>query len=265
MRKEILFNDAGTAPAIPTLGAPVAATPKWRDSTIGAEARLRIKFPTGKTLIRLLPHITGAADTAYVHVFNVIKNDAFKAVASNGDLFSRAYQWLWQHDKDAIYHYEKNKTGLKLKPAQEGIAWAIWWDEENAAHLGLLQTAFSAGKNPGLLADIVTSAEAREKNPATGEEERVYEESVVHPVRGRLITVEKTVDKNVEARYGTSYSATISSKENAALEDLVQKIPAEEYAMIKPLEHVIKRATEEEQREMLKGYLGAPLFAKMGL
>jgi hypothetical protein len=265
MRKEIVFNDAGSAPIIPTMST-AAAAPRWRDTTVIAEgSKLRFRWPVGKTLIRLFPFVTGAEDKSYIHLINVVKNDAFKAIATPGDLFSRAYSWMWANQKDDLYHYEKNKGGIKLKPATEGLAWAAYWDEENKPHLGLIQTAFSAGKNPGLLADIVAAAEAKEINPATGEEDRVYEASIVDPVRGRLITIEKVVDKTVEARYGTSYKATISSKENAPLEAIASTLPAEEMAILRPLEQLTHKPTEEEQRELLKGYLGSTLFAKMGL
>lgn len=260
-----MFNDAGTAPTIPTASIAASIAPKWRDITVGAASRLRIKFPTGKTLIRLYPFVTGATNKSYVFDFGVVKNSAFKALSQPGDLFSRVNQWLWQNKKELVYNYETNKTGFKLKPSREGIAWAAYWDEENKPHLGLIQTAFSAGKNPGLLAEIVSSAEAMEKNPATGAEERVYEASIVDPARGRLITIEKTVDKTLEPQFGTSYSATISSKENAELTAIDKSIPDEERALLAPLESLVHLPTEDEQRELLKGYLGAALLAETGL
>lgn len=262
MRKAIEFVEAGSVP-LPEANKQTQA-PRWRDLTLGIEhSKLRVKFRQGKNLIRILPQMPGG--TSYVEPIQVIKNDAFKAVTNPGDLFQRAYRWLWDNKRDSLFNFKTNPTGFKLKPASEAIAWVLYWDEENNIKLGLIQTAFSSGKNPGLLAEIVAAAEATELNPETQDAERIYDESIADKDKGRTITVEKTVDPNVEARYGTSYRATISSKPGCPIGQLIDKLSDEEFALLKPLPQVIKTPTEAEQKECLISLLGASLVAEIGI
>ena len=262
MKKEIEFVTGPVNAPSPT--APPKMEAKWQDITLTpAASRLRVKFAEGKNPIRLIPALPGGSNS-YVEKLDVIKNDAFKAVAQPGDLFARALSWLWSNKKDAIYHYEKNKTGIKLKAQSEAVAWCIWWDTENKPRLGLMQSAFSTGKSPGLLADIVSAAEATEAQPGSDETVRVYDHSVADQLHGRIITIEKTVDKSVEARFGTSYKATISSKEAGDIMTLINQLSDEERDLLCPLDKLIRVPTEDEQRALLSGYLGAT-FREMGI
>lgn len=277
MKKHIEF-ESSSAPKIPTMQNR-QQQPQWQDISVKPEYRkMGIRFPEGRTLVRLLPHIKGGTGTSYVELIDVIKTPGFTAPTTAGDLFQRAYQWLYQNRPETLQRYEKNEKGEKvrvdgftLRPSTQAIAWAVYWAQDDKGNpgmpvkLGLMRSAFSSGKNPGLLADIVASAEATEVEPGTDVASRVYANSIADANAGRNLTITKTVDPKLPRQQGTTYTFAISSKEAGPITSILDQVSDEEMNLLIPLSSVVNVLTEAEQRALLVSYLGSQIVAEMGL
>lgn len=290
MRNNIEFATSD-APKIPTVGDR-QQTASWTDLTAKpAYRKMKVRFPEGLTLARIIPHIKGGPSSSYVEVINVVKTPGFNLITTAGDVFSRAYAWLSQNRPNVLERYEpvldesgkpkkkpdgKTETrkvdGFTLKPSTQALSWAVYWGQNakggpDAAnvHLGLIHTAFSGGKNPGLLASIVSQAEATETEPGATEASRVYTNSIADAEAGRNINITKTVDKSKTPQQGTTYTFAISSKEAGPLKDVLAGVSDEEFALLAPLSSVVNILSDAEQTALLKSYIGTALVAEMGL
>lgn len=268
-RKIITFaNTAETAPD------PVAANDRirFRDLTFVPELREKtLKWDNGTNWVRALPPIQGssyqwmmrveihqAPDGQGERLPTFCHPKSFERGARSP--FDEAYEWFRKHAKEELYSREKNPQGLKLNTKSQGVAWVIHTGKEPGEKLGLFYASLydgSWGGGPGLGYKIWQEANQVDTEPNSPTFEQRVHADITAPQEGRLILIEKHKPESGD-KYA-SYVVRIG-KSAAPVDKYTEELSDEEHEMLRPLEEVFYRPSEEEQSQILKDYIGSKSF-----
>jgi hypothetical protein len=128
--------------------------------------------------------------------------------------------------------------------------------------LGLFFHSYSDGKyggQPGLAHKVYEEATSVNNEPGDENEGKPIYGDITDPATGRLVNIVKS--KAEGAQY-PSYSFKIGSK-SAPVQELMDKLDDGDYNAIQPLERVLDTVEYEEEKAILREYIGEDYFKKI--
>ena len=219
----------------------------YNDSLLLPEyAERKLRFPVGKTLIRIVPSIRPSVYDWMIGVqainYTGGRHTHPKTLGSGKSVFDHAYSWLKSHKPETLFS-RANRDGCRLLTDPISVFWAIV--EERGSWVARLFVGSgydgSRGGVPGLGCQIYKMVKdlAEEANPLA---------DPADPEEGVMITVEKL--QPAGAKYA-SYSLRLGSNPTP-ISKLISQMTEEEVSVLCPLEGTIRILTEDEEWARLK-------------
>jgi hypothetical protein len=211
-----------------------------------AYAERKLRFPAGKTLIRIVPSIRPSVFDWMIGVqainYSGGRHTHPRTLGSGKSAFDGAYMWFKTNKPEALFS-KSNRNGYRLLTDPVSVFWAIV--EENGKWVARLYVGSgydgSRGGIPGLGCQIhrMVTDIAEEANPLA---------NPADPEEGVMICVEKA--QPTGAKYA-SYSLRLGSIPTP-ISELLSQMAEEEVAALCPLESTIRILSEEEEWARLK-------------
>lgn len=214
----------------------------------------RLRFPIGKTWIRLVPNFKISSFGWMLGVF-VINYEGGKIVhprtlrRDRKNAFDIAYSYLKENRPELLY-CKANKNGFKLLPDPISVCWTLM--EEDGKTLARL---YVGSGYDGTRGGVEGLGHQLSRLPHERDE---YQQLLANPVdskEGRLVCVEKTQPNGVKY---PSYSLRVGNQP-APMSDYIRKMEEEEFAVLCPLENVIRELSVEEEWQFLAKIVGEDL------
>jgi len=209
-------------------------------------AERKLRFPVGKTWIRIVPSIkpSGYDWMIGVQAINYTggRHTHPKTLGSGKSVFDHAYSWLKTNKPESLFS-KANRDGYRLLTDPVSVFCAIV--EENGKWVARLFVGSgynaSRGGAPGLGCQIYKMVKdlAEEANPLA---------DPTDPDEGVMICVDKM--QPVGAKYA-SYTLRLGSNP-APMSKLIGQMAEEEISALCPLENTIRILSEDEEWERLK-------------
>lgn len=235
-------------------------------------SKLVLKLKEGDNLVRFMPPIKGTTYSSFVLPLLVAKIDNTEFVTAIGDQavgianrqvrdtspLATAYWYLYKNSRNSLYSSRENPNGFRLRPKQVGVSWVITFDEERKPIVRLIQASLYSGDKgtKGVLGEVLLKSKEEDVDPVTGEKTPKFGD-ISDPESGNFVNIKKIKDHEIsDPIKSVSYQTTISSKPSPALSDLLAKVSDEEIDILQPLDNIINVASDEQQRIILKEYLG---------
>ncbi|MEI7910656.1 MAG: hypothetical protein WCK77_13550 [Verrucomicrobiota bacterium] len=228
---------------------PPSSTRKgsYNDSILRPEyAPRKLRFPPGKSMIRIVPSIKPSAFDWMIGVQTLNYKDGRHAhprtLGSGKSAFDHAYSWFHAQKPEALFT-NGNRAGYKLLADPVSMFWCLV--EEDGKWVARLYVGSgydgSRGGVPGLGCQIYKMVKdlTEEANPLA---------DPVHPENGVMITVEKLHPAG--SRY-PSYSLRLGSNP-APISQLISRMADEEISALCPLENTIRILSMDEEFERLE-------------
>jgi hypothetical protein len=266
MKREIVFvNNSGTSPD--PIGRSREAT--FRDITLKEEFReLPIRFKAGLTWLRFLPAVRGSI-YEWMMPLDVHADMAGTTVASPRtfdpnapSVFDAARLWFRRNHPEALSSRETNPNGLKLWPKRMGVSWVIEEQAPEGERLRLFVRSLydgSRGGSTGLAFNLHSEAVSRDNEPGSPTAGALIHGDITAPEDGRVVKIERLpAAKNEYANYKIGIG-----KNPAPIGHFMALLSDKENNFIVPLETVIHIPSEEEQKEILRRYIGEKFFSEM--
>ena len=220
----------------------------YNDSILLPEyAERKLRFPVGKTLIRIVPSIKPSVYDWMIGVQAISYKDGRhshpKTLGSRKGVFDHAYSWLRTNKPESLFS-KTNRDGYRLLTDPVSVFWAIV--EENGKWVARLFIGSgydgSRGGAPGLGCQIYKMVKdlAEEANPLA---------DLIDPEEGVMICIDKM--QPAGAKYA-SYSLRIGNNP-APVSKLISQMADEEVSALCPLENTIRILSEDEEWERLAG------------
>lgn len=264
MKRTVEFQETKNAPDI----TAKREQKQFRDETyIQSHRGIQLKFEKFMTWFRVVPGIKGS-EFGWIRPFKRFNDTegrfpTFVCPTTFGQqsVFSQAQQWLRKNDPSVLYS-KTNPNGLRLYPQERCLVWVIDTEAEENRRLRLFNSSMYNGERggtPGLGYQMYSMATSIDAEPGSETQGKPIYGDVSSPEEGRLIGVSKSVPVTGDTKFA-SYSVKIGknvSKLNMSM------LTDEEFALLIPLDKVLKCPTVEEQKEYLKCYIGEDLFSKI--
>lgn len=235
-------------------------------------SKLVLKLKEGDNLVRFIPPVKGTTYSSFVLPLLVAKIDNTEFVTAIGDQavgianrqtrdtspLATAYWYLYKNAKGSLYNARENPNGFRLRPKQVGVSWVITFDEERKPIVRLLSASLYSGDKgtKGVLGEVLLKSREEDIDPVTGEKTPKFGD-ISDPETGNFVNIKKIKDHNIaDPIKSVSYQTTISSKASPPLSELLGKVSDEEIDFIQPLDNIINVASDEQQKIILKEYLG---------
>lgn len=266
MKKPIEFvNNTGSAPD------PIGTSREagFKDMTCKEEYReLMIRFKAGLTWLRFLPSIKGSMYSWMMplDIHADIAGTTFtspRALDRNApSVFENAQRWFKRHHPEALYSRDTNENGLKLYSKRVGASWVIEEQAPEGERLRLLIRSLYdgiRGGTTGLAYNIHHEAESCDNEPGSGTVGQRIHGDITEPTAGRLVKIERMQsDKSEYANYKIGIG-----KNPAPISHFMALLTEKEHNLITPLEKVVYIPTEEEQKEVLRRFIGDKFFSEL--
>lgn len=171
--------------------------------------------------------------------------------------FAEALAWFKANAKENLYNRDKNPTGFKFNSKKMGIAWYIDTSAPEGEKLKLLNTSLydgTWGGSPGLAFKIWMEANAVETEPGAANEGQKLYGDISDPTTGRLVLIEKNKPEGGDNKY-SSYAVRVG-KQVQPIAEYMDQLTDEEHQLLCPLENVYKKLSYQEQKAILKDYIG---------
>lgn len=208
-------------------------------------AARKLRFPIGKTWIRIVPSIKPSAFDWMLGVQAINYKDGRhahpKTLGSGKSVFDRAYTWFSANKPEALFS-KSNRDGYRLLTDPVSLFWVIV--EERGSWVARLFVGSgydgSRGGIPGLGCQIHKMVRdlAEEANSLA---------DPVDPEKGVMISVDKL--QPAGAKYA-SYSLRLGSNPTP-ISKLISQMTEEEVSALCPLEGTIRILGEDEEFERL--------------
>lgn len=235
-------------------------------------SKLVLKLKEGDNLVRFVPPVKGTTYSSFVLPLLVAKIDNTEFVTAVGDQavgianrqtrdtspLATAYWYLYKNAKGSLYSARENPNGFRLRPKQVGVSWVITFDEERKPIVRLLSASLYSGDKgtKGVLGEVLLKSREEDIDPVTGEKTPKFGD-ISDPETGNFVNIKKIKDHNIaDPIKSVSYQTTISSKASPPLSELLAKVSDEEIDFLQPLDNIINVASDEQQKIILKEYLG---------
>jgi hypothetical protein len=215
------------------------------------------RLNVGVNWLRFLPAIVGSKEDWMMPVecYNMDDIAEWAKPSQENDLVAKVQNWLRKNAPEKLWDKEK-KTGYRLWPKKQGIAWAIDQHAEEGKRLCLFRSSLYGGEyggTPGLAYTIKTTAEAVDTEPGSPTAGQKIHGDITDPGAGRLVKVEKVQPPGKDSY--PSYRVAIGSQP-APLETIIELLTDEEHDLLCKLEETVHEPTIEEQAKWLRAYLG---------
>lgn len=265
MKREIVFvNNEGTPDPI---GRSKEAG--FRDIICKEEYRdVNIKFRTGLTWLRFLPRVKGSLYDWMMplDVHQDVGGTSFaspKTFDQNApSVFEAARLWFRRNHPETLSNKDTNPNGFKLWAKRVGVSWVIEEQAPEGERLRLLiRSLYDGGRggSTGLSYNIRREADSRDNEPGSPTAGALIHGDITAPEEGRLVKVERLVaEKNEFANYKIGIG-----KNPAPIGHFMAQLTEKENNLIVPLENTIYLPDEEEQKEILRRYIGDRYFGEM--
>lgn len=206
----------------------------------------KLRFPAGKTMIRIVPSIRPSMYDWMIGVQAINYKDGRHAhprtLGAGKSVFDHAFSWLNTHRPETLFS-KGNRDGYRLLTDPVSVFWAIV--EENGKWVAriFVGSGYSGtrGGVPGLGCQIYRMVKdlADEANPLA---------DPADPEEGVMICVEKL--QPAGAKYA-SYSLRLGSHPTP-ISKLISQMTEEEVSALCPLENTIRILSEDEEWARLK-------------
>lgn len=229
--------------------APWASTRKksYNDSLLLPEyAERKLRFPVGKTLIRIVPSIRPSVYDWMIGVQAINypggRHTHPITLGAGKSVFDHAYSWLHTHQPESLFS-KANRDGYRLLTDPVSVFWAIV--EESGKWVARLFVGSgydgTRGGVPGLGCQLYKAVKdmAEEANPLA---------NPADPEQGVMICVEKL--QPAGAKYA-SYSLRLGVNPSP-ISNLIARMEDEEVSALCPLENTIRILSEDEEWARLK-------------
>lgn len=216
------------------------------------------RLNVGVNWLRILPAIKGSAEDWLMPVDCYKLDDIAewaKPANFENDLVAKVQNWLRKNAPEKLWDKEK-KTGYRLWPKKQGLAWGVDQHAEENKRLCLFRSSLYDGQyggTPGLAFVIKTTAETVDNEPGSKTiGEKIYGD-ITAPDAGRLVKIEKIQPPGKDAY--ASYRVGIGSQP-APIATAMELLTEEEHDLLCKLEETVYEPTIEEQAVFLRAYLG---------
>ena len=266
MKKEVEFvNNAASAPDL----IKVSREASFRNITLKEEFReLNLSFRQGITWLRFLPAIRGSIYDWMMplDVFHDIAGVTFaspKSFDPNAhSVVDAASMWLRRNHPETLFNRVTNPHGFKPWPRRVGVSWVVENDAPEGERLRLFARSLYDGKRggaTGLAYNLYSEANSRDVEPNSPTTGVLIHGDITSPAEGRLVKIEKVAASKSEY---ANYKVSIG-KNPAPLKHFMALLTEKENNLIQPLENTIYVPSEEEQKEILRRYIGDKLYSEM--
>lgn len=266
MKKPIEFiNNEGSAPD------PIGKSREagFKDIVCKEEFRdLAIRFRQGLSWLRFLPSVKGSL-FEWMMPLDIHQDIAGTTFASPRSfdpnahsVFEAARLWFRRHKPDALYSKEGNQNGLKLYPKRVGASWVIEEQAPEGERLRIFIRSLydgSRGGTTGLAYNILREAKSRDNEPGSPTVGQLIHGDIIEPTGGKLVKIERMQsDKSEYANYKIGIG-----KNPAPINHFMALLTEKENNLIVPLEKTIYIPSEDEQKEILRRYIGDNIFTQI--
>ena len=226
---------------------------RYQDLILKDEYRdRRMKFPIGKTWIRILPALKGSNSGWMLGVHSLSYKGGRHAhprtiKAGSKCVFDEAYEWLVKHKPDTLYS-KNNREGYRLLADPMCLFWIITEINGKPVARLFLGSGYdgSRGGVAGLGYQIYKIGNGNDGN-------------AVDPEKGFQICVEKV--QNTGSRY-PGYTLSID-KTSTPADDLIEIMDPDEVEAIIPLDSVVNIPSEEEEWKLLENVVDADTIGEI--
>ena len=221
--------------------------PSYNDSLLRPEYALRkLRFPVGKTMIRIVPSIRPSIYDWMIGVQAISYKDGRHAhprtLGAGKSVFDHAFSWLNTHKPGALFS-KANRDGYRLLTDPISVFWVIVEEDSKFVARLFVGSGYdgSRGGAQGLGCQIYQMIKdlAGEANPLA---------DPVDPEEGVMLCVEKTQPAGVKY---ASYSLRLGNTPTP-MSKLISLMAEEEVAALCPLENTIRILCEDEEWKRLE-------------
>jgi hypothetical protein len=218
----------------------------YTDSLLRPEyATRKLRFPVGKTWIRIVPSIRPSTYDWMIGVQAISYKDGRhahpKTLGSGKSAFDQAYTWFSANKPEALFS-KTNRDGYRLLTDPVSVFWVIVEESGRPVSRIFVGSGYdgSRGGVQGIGCQIYRMVKELddEAHPLA---------NPVDPENGVMISVDKT--QPAGAKFA-SYSLRLGSNPSP-MSDHISRMAEEELAVLCPLENTIRILSEDEEFERL--------------
>ena len=219
----------------------------YNDSLLRHEyATMKLRFPAGKTMIRIVPSIRPSVYDWMIGVqalnYPGGRHTHPRTLGAGKSVFDHAFAWFKANKPEALFS-RANLDGYRLLADPVSVFWVIVEERGNWVNRLFVGSGYdgSRGGVPGLGCQIYKMVKdiAEEANPLA---------NPADPEEGVMICVEKL--QPAGAKYA-SYSLRLGSNPTP-VSKLISQMTEEEVSVLCPLENTIRILSEDEEWARLK-------------
>ncbi len=246
-RKTIEFKTTSACPEPWKL----SAAKKYADELLAPDlASRQLRLREGPNWMRIVPALQGSP-SSWMHGIHALSTPTGRwchprtSTSGARSVWDEVYSHLHQTAPDKLFS-RANRDGLRLLPDPHSLCWVVVREEaEDDSPLALRLLILSGysgnrGGSPGLGQQLLAMAGERDENG-----------DLMHRIAGAEDGVQVNIEKIVSKESKFARYLIRAGRTPAPISGYLDRLPPEEVEILRPLDQVIRRMSEEEQWERL--------------